>query len=247
MKSTEIIFGFHALQVVLKTASERVQQVYMVKGRQDQRAQTLLSQLQEKGFKPTLVERSFLDDLCDGQHQGVVAQVRPGKTHSENSLYELVPNIEGTPLILVLDGVTDPHNLGACLRTADAAGVHAVVVPKDNSAGLTDVARKVASGAADTVPLIPVTNLARCLKKLQELGLWVAGTAGEATSDIYESDLKGPRVIVMGAEGKGMRRLTRECCDTLVKIPMLGEVSSLNVSVATGVVLFEVVRQNQSR
>ena len=245
MKSTEIIFGFHALQVVLKTAPERVQQVYLVKGRQDQRAQELVAQLQEKGVRPAIVARDFLDDLCGGQHQGVVAQVRPGKIHTENSLYEMVPNIEGTPLILVLDGVTDPHNLGACLRTADAAGVHAVVVPKDNSAGLTDVTRKVASGAADTVPLIPVTNLARCLKKLQELGLWVAGTAGEAASDIYQTDLKGPRVIVMGAEGKGMRRLTRECCDTLVKIPMLGEVSSLNVSVATGIVLFEVVRQNQ--
>ena len=166
---------------------------------------------------------------------------------SEADLYSIIENAGADPLILVLDGITDPHNLGACLRTADAAGVHAVVVPKDNSASLNDTARKVASGAAETVPLIVVTNLARTLKKLQQLGVWLSGAAGEAAENLYDTDLTGPRAIVMGAEGSGMRRLTRETCDQLISIPMRGSVSSLNVSVATGVVLFEVMRQRQDR
>jgi 23S rRNA (guanosine2251-2'-O)-methyltransferase len=162
-------------------------------------------------------------------------------------LDELLERTEGPPLILVLDGVTDPHNLGACLRTADAAGALAVIVPKDKSATLTPVVRKVACGAAEVIPLVAVTNLARTLEKLQQRGLWVVGTAGEAEQEIYQQDLTGPLVMIMGAEGKGMRRLTREHCDFLVKLPMAGSVSSLNVSVATGVCLFEAVRQRQAK
>ncbi len=244
MKATERVFGFHPLETLLKVAPARIKQVYLLRGRQDKRAQQLDALLAKEHISIQVMDRAQLDELCEGRHQGVVADVVPMKAYDETDLYKLVANASGTPLILVLDGVTDPHNLGACLRTADAVGVNALVVPKDNSASLTDVARKVASGAADTVPLISVTNLARCLKKLQELGLWVTGTAGEAQQALFSADLRGPRVIVVGAEGKGMRRLTKECCDELVKIPMLGEVSSLNVSVATGVVLFEVVRQN---
>lgn len=241
----DLAFGFHDLQVLLKTSPERISQLYLLKDRQDQRAKKLLAACEKQHIKPVMVNKAELDALVDGNHQGVVAELLPGRSFNEKDLYELVQRDQQVPLVLVLDGVTDPHNLGACLRTADAAGVTALVVPKDNSASLTETARKVASGAAETVPLIAVTNLARCLKKLQELGLWVTGTAGEAVIDIYSADLRGPRVIVMGAEGKGMRRLTRESCDELVKIPMHGEVSSLNVSVATGVILFEVVRQNQ--
>ncbi|WP_096086027.1 23S rRNA (guanosine(2251)-2'-O)-methyltransferase RlmB [Agaribacterium haliotis] len=243
--SSETAFGFHALQVLLKTSPERIVKLYVAKGRQDQRMQKLLATCEQRAIKPLWLERDELDKLCDGRHQGVFAELKAGRSYAEKDLYQLLEKLDGPATLLVLDGVTDPHNLGACLRTADAAGVHAVIVPKDNSASLTDVARKVASGAADTVPLIAVTNLARCLKKLQELGCWVTGTAGEASENIYQADLGGSRVIVMGAEGKGMRRLTRECCDSLVKIPMAGEVSSLNVSVATGVILFELVRQRQ--
>ena len=160
-----------------------------------------------------------------------------------SKLPELLERLEGTPLLLVLDGVTDPHNLGACLRSADAAGVQAVIIPRDRSAGLTPVVRKVACGAAETVPLVAVTNLARTLKSLQQRGLWVVGAAGEAEQLIYQVDMRVPTVIVMGAEGSGLRRLTREHCDYLAKLPMAGSVSSLNVSVATGICLFEAVRQ----
>ena len=153
--------------------------------------------------------------------------------------------LEEAPFLLVLDGVTDPHNLGACIRTADAAGVHAVIAPKDKSAPLTSVAAKVACGAAEVVPYVQVTNLSRTLQDLQPRSIWVTGTAGEAEQRVYEANLKGPMALVMGAEGKGMRRLTREHCDFLIKIPMAGEVSSLNVSVATGVCLFEAVRQRR--
>lgn len=241
----EIAFGFHDLQVIVKSSPDRIKRLYLMEGRQDQRAKEFLALCERQKIRVELVVKAELDAVCDGSHQGVIAELKPAKSYGEPDLYRIVQECEGSPLVLVLDGVTDPHNLGACLRTADAAGAHAVVVPKDNSASLTETARKVASGAAETVPLIAVTNLARSLKKLQEHGLWLTGTAGEATQNVFDADLKGSRVIVMGAEGKGMRRLTRECCDELVKIPMKGEVSSLNVSVATGVILFEVVRQNQ--
>src|SRR5690606_2772877 len=190
-------------------------------------------------------DRQELDEWAGGGHQGVVAEVSPSQVWGENMLDELLERTEGPALLLVLDGVTDPHNLGACLRTADAAGAQAVIVPKDKSATLNATVRKVACGAAEVIPLVAVTNLARTLEKLQKKGLWIVGTAGEADKELYDLDLSGPTVLVMGAEGKGMRRLTRERCDFLARLPMAGSVSSLNVSVATGVCLFEALRQRR--
>ncbi len=252
MVANEIVFGIHAVQAVLKSSPQRLRELLVLQGRKDQRIQKITDAARSAGVTVRQADRKKLDQLCEAHagentnHQGVVAFVLPGKTFVENDLYQLIQKLRdenGEPFILVLDGVTDPHNLGACMRTADAAGVHAVVIPKDNSASLNETARKVACGAGDAVPLIPVTNLARSLKKMQELGLWITGAAGEAEENFYSASLAGPRVIVMGAEGSGMRRLTRETCDMLVKIPMQGTVSSLNVSVATGIILFEVVRQ----
>lgn len=256
MTGTEIIFGIHAVQALLKSSPQRLQELMVLQGRKDQRIQKVTDAARSAGVAIKQMDRKQLDQVCESRvgevvkHQGVIAFVLPGKNHIEDDLYRLIKNLRDQseePFILVLDGVTDPHNLGACMRSADAAGVHAVVIPKDNSAGLNETARKVASGAGEVVPLIPVTNLARSLKKMQELGLWITGAAGEAEDDLYHASLAGPRVIVMGAEGSGMRRLTRETCDALVKIPMLGTVSSLNVSVATGIILFEVVRQRLTK
>jgi 23S rRNA (guanosine2251-2'-O)-methyltransferase len=189
-----------------------------------------------------------LDRLAAGErHQGAIAEVSPRAGDPETQLEEALEALGDTPgLLLVLDGVTDPHNLGACLRSADAAGVAAVIVPRDRAAGLTPVVRKVAAGAAESVPLIAVVNLARTLRELKERGLWLVGTADDAPGTLYEADLTGPTVLVLGSEGEGMRRLTREACDQLVSIPMSGAVESLNVSVATGVALFEAVRQRRA-
>jgi len=242
---TDIIFGIHSVQALIKSAPHRISALLVAKERHDQRVRKILAAAEKQNVPTRMVERRELDAICAGNHQGIVAQAKPGKQYDEKSLLELVDNTDTDPFILVLDGVTDPHNLGACLRTADAAGVHAVVVPKDNSASLNEVARKVASGAAETVPLVVVTNIVRTLKQLQQKGLWVAGADGDAEQDIHSATLTGPRVVVMGAEGEGMRRLTRETCDELVRIPMQGSVSSLNVSVATGVLLFEVLRQRR--
>jgi len=239
----EAVFGLHAVQALLKSAPHRVNEVMVLQGRQDQRVQKVMAAAAKAEIRVRQASRKELDKLGDGNHQGVVAMAFPGQLHDEKYLYQLMESLRDVPFLLVLDGVTDPHNLGACLRTAEAAGVHAVIAPKDNSATLTPTARKVSCGAAEVLPYIPVTNLARCLRKLQELGVWVIGTAGEATQSVYQQDLKGPMALVMGAEGPGMRRLTRECCDGLINIPMAGEISSLNVSVATGVCLFEAVRQ----
>ena len=215
----------------------------MAEGRSDPRVQTLIELASESRVAVGQAERREMDAWVEGVHQGVVAEVSPSQVWGEAMLDELLDRTEGAPLLLVLDGVTDPHNLGACLRSADAAGALAVIVPKDKSATLTPVVRKVACGAAEVIPLVAVTNLARTLEKLQQRGLWVVGTAGEAEVSIYDQDLTGPTILIMGAEGKGMRRLTREHCDYLVKLPMAGSVSSLNVSVATGVCLFEALRQ----
>lgn len=241
--SNELIFGFHALDALLDVHPEKVLEVWMLKGRDDERLNGLQARLLEVGVKTQLANRTALDSKAKGgQHQGVVAKVQALPTLNETDLEQLLAS-QDTPFLLVLDGVTDPHNLGACLRTADAAGVHGVIVPKDNSASLTPVVRKVASGAAEVVPLFQVTNLARTLRMLQDKGVWVVGTAGEADHSVYQSTFSGALALVMGAEEKGMRRLTREHCDELVSIPMAGSVSSLNVSVATGVCLFEMVRQ----
>ena len=244
MAKLEAVYGLHAVQALLKSAPQRVNEILVLQGRQEQRLQKVLSAAENAEIKVRQVGRKELDKLAgEGNHQGVIAMSFPGELHDEKFLYRLLEGLDAPAFLLVLDGVTDPHNLGACLRTAEAAGVHAVIAPKDNSASLTPVARKTACGAAEVLPYIPVTNLARCLRQLQELGVWVIGTAGEAPISVYQQDLTGPVALVMGAEGPGMRRLTRECCDGLVNIPMAGEVSSLNVSVATGVCLFEAVRQ----
>lgn len=241
----ELVFGLHAVQSILKSAPQRVLELFALRNRDDQRLQKIVQQAQKLNIPLRWQTRAELDKLCDGNHQGVALWAKPGVTHDEAYLWQLLEGLQCDPLLLVLDGVTDPHNLGACLRTADAAGVHAVIVPKDNSVGLNETVRKVACGAAETVPLIPVTNLARCLKKLQDSGVWIVGTAGETDLNLYSAPLTGPLAVVMGAEGKGMRRLTREHCDHLVRIPMAGSVSSLNVSVATGVCLFEALRQRE--
>ncbi|QIL90422.1 23S rRNA (guanosine(2251)-2'-O)-methyltransferase RlmB [Microbulbifer sp. SH-1] len=245
----QLVYGLHAVQALLKSAPQQVQELLLLRGRKDQKLQKIIRQAEQNDIVIRYVDRRALDEKVgdDGNHQGAVA-VCAGETkvYDEQYLKALLQQLEDkgeTPFLLILDGVTDPHNLGACLRSAEAAGVHAVIAPKDNAAGLTPVARKVACGAAEVLPFVPVTNLARTMQMLQQAGIWIFGTAGEAEQDVYQSKLTGPIAIVMGAEGPGMRRLTRENCDHLIKIPMAGEVSSLNVSVATGVCLFEAVRQ----
>lgn len=246
MAQQDWIYGIHALTTLLEKQPERIIEVFILKGRNDQPIENIINQSRRFGISVQFVQRKVLDNKTeDAQHQGVVAKAKPSKLLDENDLDTI---IEGStnPFLLILDGVTDPHNLGACLRTADAAGVDAVIVPKDKSAKITPVVRKVACGAADVTPLVAVTNLARTLSNLKDQGVWVIGTAGEATDTMFHVKHDGPIALVMGAEGKGMRRLTRENCDQLVKLPMAGTVSSLNVSVATGICLYELVRQRQN-
>ena len=247
MSDLEKIYGVHAVEALLRHHPKRVKQVWLAESRQDPRIQALLALAAESRVSVGNCERREMDSWVEGVHQGVVAEVSPSQVWGEAMLEELLDRSEGVPLLLVLDGVTDPHNLGACLRTADAAGALAVIVPKDKSATLNATVRKVACGAAEVIPLVAVTNLARTLEKLQQRGLWLVGTAGEAEQELYQQDMTGPTVLVMGAEGKGMRRLTREHCDYLVRLPMAGSVSSLNVSVAAGVCLFEAVRQRAGK
>ncbi len=237
------MFGWHAVEAVLKREPERLQQVWIQTGRQDKRVKSIADTLDSLGVRWKVVHRRELDERVSGVHQGIVAAVSESREWTEDDLLAQLAGSDKPPFLLVLDGVTDPHNLGACMRTADAVGVQAVIVPKDKSASLTPVARKVACGAAETVPFVRVTNLARFLRSLQDQGVWLIGTAGEAKATLYQVDFKGPVALVMGAEGKGMRRLTREHCDQLINIPMLGHVDSLNVSVATGVCLYEALRQ----
>ncbi|MBL6908036.1 23S rRNA (guanosine(2251)-2'-O)-methyltransferase RlmB [Luminiphilus sp.] len=241
-------YGIHAVDGLLRRSPGRVINLSVQADRNDKRIQALLTLAMNQGVGVSRSSKRDLDAMVSERHQGVVATIEPLDVQVSMSEKELLVFLKARPqpLVLVLDGVTDPHNLGACLRSADAAGVDAVVTPKDNSAELNATARKVASGAADSVPLVRVTNLARTLKSLKELGLWIVGTTGEADALLYDQDLTLPSVIVVGAEGPGMRRLTTEACDFLVKLPMAGDVSSLNVSVATGVCLFEAVRQRTS-
>ena len=238
---SEQIYGIHAVKAFLDNAPERLIEVLVLKGREDKRLNPLLAELKNLGVSVQQVNRQTLDNKTQGEvHQGIIARVVPQKELNEHDL-DAILAYKSAPFLLILD------NLGACLRTADAAGVDAVIVPKDKSAQLTSTARKVACGAAETVPLIRVTNLARTMRELQENhNIWIVGTAGEATSGIYEAKLTGAIALVMGAEGDGIRRLTREHCDQLISIPMAGSVSSLNVSVATGVCLFEIVRQKSA-
>ncbi len=236
--------GFHAVTALLRHRPEDVVELYIDRQRQDARMRSLLERAQLAGVRTVPVDTARLDAIAGGgRHQGVVAFVAAqARTRSlEEVLDALDPRRPA--LFLVLDGVQDPHNLGACLRVADGAGVDAVIAPKDRAAGLSAAAVKVASGAADTVPYVAVTNLARALHTLKAAGVWVVGAAGEAQKSLYECDLAGPVAWVLGAEGEGLRRLTRELCDELVRIPMLGAVESLNVSVAAGVCLYETVRR----
>ncbi len=219
------MFGWHAVEAVLKREPERLQQVWIQTGRQDKRVKSIADTLDSLGVRWKVVHRRELDERVSGVHQGIVAAVSESREWTEDDLLAQLAGSDKSPFLLVLDGVTDPHNLGACMRTADAVGVQAVIVPKE------------------TVPFVRVTNLARFLRSLQDQGVWLIGTAGEAKATLYQADFKGPVALVMGAEGKGMRRLTREHCDQLINIPMLGHVDSLNVSVATGVCLYEALRQ----
>lgn len=242
----EQVYGIHAVDTLLRREPGSIQRLWVQAGRQDKRMAALLELAANQGIAVQTIPRAELDQKVSGRHQGVVAEVlRDTRQWGEAALYQHLDTLDRPALLLVLDGVTDPHNLGACLRSADAAGVDAVLVPKDKSADLNPTVRKVACGAAEVVPFVRVTNLARTLEGLKERGIWLYGTAGEADTLLYDADLSGPVAIVMGAEGAGLRRLTRETCDHLVKLPMAGEVSSLNVSVATGICLFEAVRQRQ--
>ncbi len=244
MKARRRVAGLHAIESVLRHSPDKIVAAWVDAGRADARLSSLVEQLGHFGIKPQPAGRQRLESLSEGQqHQGLVIEVAVTTELGENDLWTAVEATGEPPFYLVLDHVQDPHNFGACLRTADAAGVQGVILTKDQSAGMTPVVAKVASGAAETMRIYRVTNLARTLAKLKEAGLWIVGAAGEARHTAYETDLNVPLALVMGAEGKGLRRLTREHCDVLVKIPMAGTVESLNVSVATGVLLFEAVRQ----
>ena len=245
---SDAAYGYHAVESLIRREPRRVAALHVQADRQDKRMQALCELSRNQGVSVLSCSKSELDALVSGRHQGVVAVLDPaagaeaGGLMSEADLSQHLSRV-ATPLILILDGVTDPHNLGACLSSADAAGVTAVIFPKDKSADVNDVVRKVASGAAETVPWVRVTNLARTIESLKQAGVWVIGTDGDAEVTLYEQDLSGPCAMVLGSEGAGMRRLTRDLCDFIVKLPMAGAVSSLNVSVAAGVCLFEAVRQ----
>ena len=249
MSKSQLIFGLHAVEAAISRQPERFIEIYALKGRQDDRLVSIVNAARKQGISVQFMTRKVLDNKAgDERHQGVMARVTPAKQLSEDDLAGIISSCadsDKNAFILILDGVTDPHNLGACMRSADAAGVDAIVVPKDNAAKITSTVQKVACGAADTVPFIPVTNLARTMRFMQKEGIWIIGTAGETDQNLYQTEFKGPIALAMGAEGTGLRRLTKEHCDELVKIPMAGSVSSLNVSVATGICLFEVIRQRQ--
>lgn len=237
-----MIFGFHAVTARLRHEASSVEEIYVDASRHDRRMQELLRAAEAAKVRIIHTDDQRLDGMVGTRrHQGVVAKA--GELSLARNLDELLDAIEGPPLLLILDGITDPHNLGACLRVADGAGAHAVIAPKDRAVGLNATAAKVASGAADTVPYITVTNLARTMRELKERDIWLIGTTDDAEKSLYEADFAVPSAIVMGSEGEGMRRLTRENCDVLVSIPMHGAVESLNVSVASGVCLYEARRQ----
>lgn len=246
MSEVSIVFGLHAVRTLLQQRPERASLLLLQKGREDARASELMHIAQQAGVRTEWRDAHELARLSGSEHhQGACLQIRAVGPLGEGALDELLDRATEAPLLLVLDGVQDPHNLGACMRTADAAGVAAVIVPRDRAAGLSPTVRKVASGAAETMPLIQVTNLARTLRWLKEREIWIVGTDDEAEQSVFETKLTGPLAIVLGAEGAGLRRLTRETCDVLVNIPMRGVVESLNVSVATGVVLYEALRQRR--
>jgi len=241
-REPRVLYGFHAVLARLRADPASVLELYVDESRHDARIRDLATTAERAGVKVMKVPTKRLDGFYGGgRHQGVVARVEVKSLR--HSLDEILDEVQGPPLLLLLDGVTDPHNLGACLRVANAAGAHAVVAPKDRAAGISAAVSKVASGAAESTPYLMVTNLARTIDELKERGIWVVGTDGSAEQSLYQADLPQAIAWVLGAEGEGMRRLTRERCDLLVRIPMRGEVESLNVSVAAGVALFESVRR----
>lgn len=240
--ATQVLYGFHAVTARVRHAPSSVQRVYFEAARHDRRMHDFLVRVKEAGIETIAAERGRLDGIAGtDRHQGVVATV--DVLRMPTSIDDVLDAVEGPPLVLVLDSITDPHNLGACLRAADGAGAHLVVAPKDRAVGIGATVAKAASGAAETVPYVVVTNLARTLRELQERELRIVGMADAASPSLYAADLRGPVALVLGAEGEGMRRLTRESCDELVHIPMRGAVESLNVSVAAAVGLYEAQRQ----
>ena len=240
--SLKLLFGFHAVTVRLKVAPKSIRELHVDATRRDQRMKQFLAKVEEAGLKVIESDDDKLQKMCGThRHQGVLARVEV--IQKSNSLDDLLDGLTEPALLLVLDGITDPHNLGACLRVADGAGVHAVIAPKDHAVGINATVAKVASGAAETVPYFMVTNLARTLAELKERDIWIIGTSDDAPASLYQTDLRGPTALVLGAEGEGMRQLTRKNCDALVSIPMMGSVDSLNVSVASGVCLYEARRQ----
>lgn len=240
---SETIFGLHAVAAALDSGRE-CHRIYLQDSRRDARLQGIADKAEAAGVPLERLDRRMLDEKAgDSRHQGVVGEF--AATVLPASVEELLDGLDAPPFLLVLDGVQDPHNLGACLRTANAAGVHGVIVPKDRACGVTPTVRKVAAGAAEVTPVIAVTNLARTLRDLKDRGIWLVGLAGEADQEIRQVDMKGPLAILMGAEGEGLRRLTRKECDFLARLPMAGTVESLNVSVATGISLYEALRQRR--
>lgn len=244
MSAGDLLFGIHAVEAALQHDAANIVELFIEAGSHNARLKELSERAREAGVKPHARDKAALDRMTGGaRHQGAVARYRAPPPRSEAELAALVQAAGRDALLLVLDGVTDPHNLGACLRSAEAAGVNAVLAPKDKAVGITPTVRTASAGAADRVPFFAVTNLARTLKALKEQGVWLVGLAGDTHDDYFRLDLAGPLAIVVGSEGEGLRRLTREACDFVARIPMRGSVESLNVSVATGVALFEALRQ----
>ena len=244
----ERIYGWHAVQAAIERADDRVEALWLAEGRRGPRLKALLKAAQAARIEPKYVSRAELDRMVEGNpHQGVVADYRLQAAPAPGDLSEFLMRLAAPAFLLVLDGVQDPHNLGACLRSACAAGAQALIVPRDNAVAVTAAVRKVASGAAESVPVFTVANLARALERLREAGIWVVGASAEADKSLYEVDLSGPLALVLGGEGEGLRRLTREHCDVLAAIPMAGSVTSLNVSNAAAVCLFEALRQRRAR
>ncbi|MCY4177703.1 MAG: 23S rRNA (guanosine(2251)-2'-O)-methyltransferase RlmB [Endozoicomonadaceae bacterium] len=246
MEKADLVYGIHPVQAVLENHPEQIKEIWIQKGIHNNQIRRSVKMAESKGVVLHFTDHINMNRKAGGVHQGILAIIQATKVYHEKDLYTLLDRLKPPFFLLLLDSITDPHNLGACLRSADAAGIHAVIAPKDRSAPLNATAKKVACGATEHLPFITVTNLVRTMEALKEYGIWLTGTADAAKQTLYETPLTGNIAFVMGAEGKGLRRLTKEHCDTLVSIPMNNTMSSLNVSVATGVCLFEAVRQRLS-
>lgn len=243
----DIVYGIHVVTSLLNTSPEQILEIYALDNRNDKRIVDIKERAQQQGITVHPLSKKQLENWKIENSQGVVARVRPKPSLTESDLFQLLESGRRPPLLLALDQVQDPHNLGACLRTADATGVDAIIIPRARSATINATVRKTASGATETVPCIEVPNLVRCLEALKKRGIWIIGTARGAKQSLYEVDLKIPSVFVLGGEGEGLRRLTAECCDLLIEIPMRGQVESLNVSVAAAVCLYEALRQREAK